>query len=367
MPSLALLVASVGSLVGQNILDMLDGRRGAVRLVGTSSLPEEPRLYDCDAVHLAPPTADRAAFGARLLEVMEAERPDLVLVGRDEDVRAMAALAEARPDLAPRMTVGGLEAAEMMLDKLETFRFAQAHGLPFADSAVPGRDGDLAEVRALAARHGFPLIAKPREGFASRGVALVLEAAQLEAYAGAPGWMFQPMLDAGPDFAACLPDLRRGLPLCWSLPANFTWIHQAIVAPDGRVHDVLNRAEIVMGRAEYCEPADEPGLLEVGRAWTRALAGAGWRGPLNVQCKRTPAGEFVAFELNGRLTGASSARALQGFDELGLLVEAFCGPGRLPSFAAPPRRRVWKGLRDRALDEDVAAALRARGVWRRRD
>ena len=54
---LRLLVLSVGTQVGQNVLRTLAGRRENLELVATSSVWNEPALFDFDAVYLVPPTA----------------------------------------------------------------------------------------------------------------------------------------------------------------------------------------------------------------------------------------------------------------------------------------------------------------------
>ena len=55
--SLCLLFTSGGSMVGQNVLQTLAGRRDGVRVVATSSVADEPALYLFDAVYTAPQTA----------------------------------------------------------------------------------------------------------------------------------------------------------------------------------------------------------------------------------------------------------------------------------------------------------------------
>ncbi len=95
-----LLVLSVGTQVGQNVLRTLAGRRDGLALVATSSVAHEPFLFDYDVVYLVPRTAaDSAAFERKLLDIMERESIDLVIPCRDDDVVFLAALRDRRPDL----------------------------------------------------------------------------------------------------------------------------------------------------------------------------------------------------------------------------------------------------------------------------
>src|SRR6478672_9913304 len=99
-----LLVLSVGTQVGQNVLRTLAGRRDHLELVGTSSVANEPSLFDFDVIYIVPPTAaEPAAFEARLLDVMARERIDLVIPCRDDDVVFLAGLADRRRELASRL------------------------------------------------------------------------------------------------------------------------------------------------------------------------------------------------------------------------------------------------------------------------
>src|ERR1700674_5041876 len=57
MTDLRLLVLSVGTRVGQNVLTTLNGRRDGLLLMGTSSVANEPALFDFDVAYRVPPTA----------------------------------------------------------------------------------------------------------------------------------------------------------------------------------------------------------------------------------------------------------------------------------------------------------------------
>ena len=70
MSKLRLLVLSVGTQVGQNVLTTLAGRRDGLELIATSSVAHEPAVFDYDTVYLVPPTAaEPEAFEQRLLAI----------------------------------------------------------------------------------------------------------------------------------------------------------------------------------------------------------------------------------------------------------------------------------------------------------
>ena len=96
------------------------------------------------------------------------------------------------------------------------------------------------------------------------------------------------------------------------------------------------------------------------------FAAIGWRGPLNIQCEKTAAGEMLIHEFNGRFTGATVDRWLLGFDEVGAAIEQFTGRP-LGSNAPPPAPALeaFESLVARSADPRDVAALRQDGDWRR--
>jgi len=359
-----LLLVAGASLVGQNVLAALAGRRARLRVATTGSVADDPFLFDGDAAYLTPPTADVGAFERRLAEILAAEDPDLVIPCRDDDVVLLAALRERRPELASRLLCGTLAAARIMMDKWASSVFASEHALPYAPSIIAGGDRPLAD---FAREHGFPLVAKPRSGFGSQGVFLVCDERQLLRAAAADGYLFQQYLgDAGEvtRFRHGIED--AGVPLFHSFEGRKLSI-QALIAPDGSiVGPFCTRHTMRQGRSDRVETEAAAELLELGERCARAFAAAHWRGPLNVQCQRAPDGRVFIHEFNGRFTGATAARHLLGFDEVGLALARFTGRA-MPEPAVPTMRarEVVRVPLSRAVDPTRVATLVRAGVWRR--
>lgn len=317
-----LLMTSVGSLVGQNLLDVIDSRADDFRVVGTTSVAAIP-LQRCTRVHLVPATErPPSAFSQRLLDIIDAEQPDLVIPTRDCDVTVLADLAVEHPKLAERTPCGSPATARLLEDKWLSFCFARDHGLPFAESAVSDLSSGHRAVWQLVEGVGFPLVAKPRAGFGSRRVLLLSNAEQLEAALAEDGLVLQRYIGSADALETLRDDIdRRGLPLFYSLEQDKVSL-QIYIQQDGTIGPVcttLHRMEA--GCSVAVERLWDDRLVALGGRWARALAEAGWRGPLNVQCQQDSGDAFVAFELNGRFTGATAARYCLGHDELGYLVQ----------------------------------------------
>ena len=357
-------ISSVGSLVGQNILDSLHGRREGIEVVGVNSAAAAAGNFRCDRAYLAPPAVSGDAYLPRLAAVLRGEQPDLVLPGRDDDVLALAQLKESLPELADALPVGPHRLARTLDDKWTSRDFALAHDLPYVDSA-PAQD--TAAVARLLHRHGYPLVAKPRRGNGSRGVRIVFDDGQREAVAALPDYVLQPYLEPEAELTAWRDLARDGMPL-FHAPTLQQIACQAIIGPDRRIRGLCcTVVELVMGRLERTWRIDDPGVADIARRHAEALAAEGWIGALNLQGRRDAAGIFNVFELNGRFTGGTTARLHLGFDEVGLLVAAFTGRQLPPRPALDGDSVVTKSLTEFVTRRADIARLQSDGCWRRDD
>jgi carbamoyl-phosphate synthase large subunit len=358
-----LLISSVGSLVGQNVLETLTDRRSAFHVAGTTSVSKFA-LDRCDCVYLVPETAaPPSAFQRRFTEVFERERPDLVLPGRDADVTVLAEMAATDPALAARLACGNAASARLFEDKWLSHGFACEHGLGFAPSAVASGPEGIGDVESLAERHGFPLIAKPRLGFASRDVRLIHNRRQLDAAVRQPGLIFQEYLGDASRIAAFRASCEaEGLPLHYSLEAD-KFAVQTLVRRDGQAGRIFcTRQAMRAGRSVEVQAIDSPQLQQLGADYARAFAAAGWRGPLNIQCQLSAAGRYCAYELNGRLTGATAARYFLGYDEVATILEDLSGRPA-PKGHSPGARLPLKFHKTAGVRLEDCASLEQRLEW----
>lgn len=354
------LILSVGSLCAHNILCLLQSRRSEYVIIGANSVAESAGVFLCDAAHLVPAAADTDSYAGAVLRLIETERPDLVVPTREEDVVALARIKASYGGPAV-LLVGSVEAAEILEDKRLTASFAERHGLPFA----PTEDTHEGALR-LADNYGYPLIAKPARGNGTRGVALLLERSHLDAAFESEAMLVQPFLDGPADMSDYKQMLRRGLPFCFSYPEPNQYAYQVVIGAEGALSEgYASRNTMVMGKPERSLRIFDEQLLAAGRAFAEAIRAEGWVGPFNAQFKKTPAGAFVGFEVNGRFTGSSAARGLSGFDEWAAVLRGF-------GFEAPETEnpavdvRIAHGvLTHYAVPASALRELETEGVWRR--
>lgn len=305
--------------------------RPRLHVVGVNSTAETPNFAWCDQGFVVPPTRQHADYVEALRRVIRRENIRLVFNGRDEELAALADLA-ADPSLsATRFLVPPPDLVAVFNDKYETARFARAHGLPFAPSAF-GR----AEALDLAARYGWPLLAKPRwNGHASKDVFLLPDPASLDRALALGTAIIQAFLPddlAAGDIATW--STMPGLPWSWSMRST-TYEVEALIGPDGTLAALCQaRCVLAGGLTAEIVISHEPAVDNVARNYAERLAALGHRGPLNLQGKLVD-GRYVPFELNARFAGCSIARAELGHNLAALALSLW-----LPDIpAAAPKSR----------------------------
>jgi len=326
---LHIMVLSVGSLIGQNILDLLEDRRDNIILTGIDSACMDARVFRCDKVYKSV-TIENDSFEELFLDIVEKEQPDVILPGRDHDVIFLTELADHNEDIKKRVIVGNIEAIHIMNDKALSYAFAEKFNLPFAKSFILNEENRDQAIK-WAKECGFPFLGKPNEGFGSLGIRVICDEEQLKNFlsANTEGFMLQEILDGKEDrfktISSMAEVIKGGIPLFSQIPDDDQYAGQAIIGPDGKIIDILtSRNRMVIGRCEYSERTDDLELIDLTRRYAEAIISIGWRGPFNFQCRKTEAG-YIGHEMNARLSGSTSARRLLGFDELQMLILAFFG------------------------------------------
>ena len=367
MKDFRLMILSVGSLVGQNILDSLEGRRHRLRVIGLNSLPDNPRVFRCDRAYLVP-SADSPEFESRLTDIIGKEDPDLILPGRDDDILTLIRLRQCRPEWKKKIPMGSLEAAEIMDDKSRSAEFAKKHGLPFAPT-VALRQGERA-IGEFVKEQGFPLIAKPAAGFGSQGIRILTKESHVRELTlhGDEATVLQPVLGMSKSNREAIERFDRqaamGIPFFFHLPDEMQYASQTLIGPGGEAEPPFcSLSTMVLGRCEKSAPLEDPDFVEVSRRYARAIALEGWVGMFNLQCRKTEGG-YVGIEMNGRMSGSTSARSLMGYDEIRMFINRFFGLDiGQDSRARGVDGMVMRSLTDAYVSFPSVSELGKKGVW----
>ena len=279
------LVTGAGALLGQGIIRSLRASALEPYIVAVDPSPLSAGLYWADAAHLIEP-ANSPIYLERLCEILQDEKPDVLLPGTDVE---LAVLAEARPWLEAecglRLLVSNPEVVRIANDKWLTYRFLREQGLGWVPSCLPGAEDELIE------EVGFPLVVKPRVGARSVGFSIARNRSELDrAVASQPDIVIQKCV--GTD------------------DTEFT---AGTLTFEGRCDaTIVMRRDLRDGNTYRGYVEAYPELNEMVRETAERLQAYG---PANFQF-RLDNGEPRIFEINARFSGTTLLRAHAGFNEV---------------------------------------------------
>jgi carbamoylphosphate synthase large subunit len=363
-----LLITSVGSLLGQNILDCIESRRSLIKVIGMNSIAENPRNFRCDKVYLVHNTGSNH-FYKDFTAIIEKENPDFILPGRDGDSIFLADFkSKHSAEFSKRIPFGNSFIPRIVLDKYQTYLFCKKNRLAFADTFLFTQKNRNIRLNEFIHKHGFPLIVKPREGFGSNGVHFVLNNDQLNESARDGEVLIQEYLGNPDDFLKYENKFKGGIPLFFQVDEKEHYAAQTIISPNGTTGEVfITINKMVLGRAEYIKQIENKYIEKLIRKFSKVFFENGWYGPLNFQLKPDRYGTWKVFELNSRLTGTSSGRVLLGYDEFGILVNLFNPEFKIPNLTKPEKikGKVIKYLQDNLLLDEDTEMLNKNKEWKR--
>ena len=369
-----MLITSVGSLVGTNILDVLESqvcrRRERVYVVGTNSLVHSPNNFRCDACYRVPNTAS-SDFISRMVDIIRKEEPDIILSARDADTEVMARLMHAHPQLKGKLPYGELKTLTYALNKWETWLFTQKHSLPFAGTFVMGKSGGKHELKQFADLVGYPMIAKPIQGFASKGVFFVRDWDDAKQLAALEDYIFQEYLGK-PNAMDSYFEFMNGLvPMFAHAPNVYHHSCHTFISPSGDMDRIfISRNEHDSGATIGFRRVSDPELEELAISYAKAIYSEGGYGPLTIQFKKDRNGAWKAQEMSLRTNGNTYPRFIMGQDDIGLIVNGILPEIDFPIYHAQEEASKYiiaKSLCCNVLHINALEMLGEKGLWSMND
>jgi carbamoyl-phosphate synthase large subunit len=238
--------------------------------------------------------ADDPAYLERLVEVIEIEKPDILLIGTDVELMILARhRAELEAKYKTSILVSDPRIIAIADDKYMTFEFFRDIGGQPPMSALPE---NAAELEALIETVGYPLIIKPRVGARSIGVSEAINRAELmAALAG-----------------------REGLVVQECVGTDDTEYTAGVVVFDGHAKAaIVMRRDLRDGNTYRAFVDESPALHEAVLTFGEKLAPYG---PANFQFRLDASGRLRVFEINCRFSGTTPLRALAGFNEVEMCI-----------------------------------------------
>jgi len=299
-------------------------------------------------------------------KVIIEESPDIVIPGRDVDVIILGQLKKEFPDRAHTFIAGPPKLSQLMEDKWLSYCFAKEHGLPFADSIEYNLTDNPEKVEKFIRSHGFPLIVKPKKGFASKGVTLVLNEDHLN-LENTGEMIIQEYLGDGDKLYEFYETInRKGLPLFYSVE-EVKYSLQCFIDLEGKVKGrFITAHRMVNGVSAGVTKFEDPELSKILHQYCEVFSKKGWFGPLNIQVQQSHKNKvFKAYELNARYTGATAARYLLGYDEVGFGMEISFGAEAPKDQLYNSQDSVNKQTFVSQIPRDKVQFLTENEVWKR--
>jgi len=300
-------ISSIGSGVGQSVINSCRISNLPLQTVGLGNNPFAYGAYDCDEYDYIP-TIYSNEYIDELIRKCHEYKIDLLIPGLDDEALMLSREIHKFHAAGINVILSDQKLIDLSRDKeAMTKEFNNISDI-FVDSYNKENIFEALSKQLIQ----FPLIAKPKAGFASRGTRILKTKEEIEA-----------------------------------LPNNFIIQELAIPAPQDpnyenyydHISDKINlqvseisiqlvtdkKGNLLGKMASYNKLSNGVPIeilpIENRHIWEKidhllpALTEMGMRGPLNLQGRLTPHG-LKLFEINPRFTGITYLRALMGFNEV---------------------------------------------------
>lgn len=289
-----------------NILLSCIGRRGYIaeffraqlsscdRIIGTSNTEWTPGFQSCDKGVLLPDISN-GAYIPSVLRLCKEQKIDALLSFFDEDINVLSGYLNDFRHIGVMPLLPSKKVSDIAFDKYLTRFFLKETGFDFPE-IFPDIDQCLAQIKN--GRIQFPLVVKPRFGFASRNIFCARSVEELNVfYNYAPDMLIQEMIRA-PEYHFDICNDLTGRPLA-----------------------VVPKRKIAMraGETDQAETCLDQALLNTGLRLAEHLGHLGHVGPLDVDFFLSD-GKAIILEINPRFGGAYALSHAAGADFIRLII-----------------------------------------------
>lgn len=282
-------ITGAGALLGQGIIRALKrSSLNATVVVGDPS-PLSAGLYWGDIAHLLPMARDPDYLN-RLLELLQVERPDVLIPGTDVELPIIAANRELiEQTYGAKVIISSPRVVSIANDKWMTSEFLREQGLGYVPSCLPGGE------EALLEQFGYPLVVKPRVGARSIGVNVVHSREQLKRAIAA----------------------QSNVVIQKYVGSDQTEYTAGTLTFGGKCHATIVMRRDLRDGNTYRAFAER--FPELNGAMIQAANALGAHGPANFQF-RLDDGVPRIFEINARFSGTTAIRLHAGFNEVEMCI-----------------------------------------------
>jgi nucleoside-diphosphate-sugar epimerase len=300
-------ISCIGSGVGQSIINSLLLSQLPLRTVGFGTNPFAYGAYDCDTFDYTK-NIYQEGFVDNLIEKCLEHKVDLVIPGLDDEALIYAQNMAKFEKAGIKALCAGEKIISICRDKERMSKELNK----IVDVFVKSYDKNTFKTAIINKELDFPFIAKPRGGFASRGIEIIRSEDDLEKVT--ENHIVQELAipnEDDPNYDYFMKEIARNInPQVSEISIQLVYSKKGELLGRMFSYNKLNNGvpvEII--------PRDNSYVWGIIDKLTPALLKMGLRGPLNLQGRFTKNGLKI-FEMNPRFTGITGLRALMGFNEV---------------------------------------------------
>lgn len=309
-------ISCIGSGVGQSVVNSCRLSKLPIRTIGFGTNPMAYGLYDCDDYVYAPSIYSEG-YVEKIISLARQAGIDLLVPGMDDEAHIFAKHVQLFNDAGIEVITAGKDLLDLCRDKELMSNELNSTANIFVKSYNKQNVREAIESGDAI----FPLIAKPRSGFASRGLEIILRHDDLNRIEDfhVVQELAIPRED-DPEYHYFVNQLAKRVN-----PQVSEVSIQLVADRNGNIigrmisyNRLNNGIPIEIIPFENSEVWDEiEKLLPVFKK-------KGLKGPLNLQGRLTDRG-LKLFEMNARFTGITGLRAAMGFNEVEACIKSWLG------------------------------------------
>jgi carbamoyl-phosphate synthase large subunit len=277
----------------------------------------------CDAYRKVKPVIDPDFIG-KLEDLLVEHKIQLLLCGVDSEVPLIAKWRNhLQQRTGCRVVVAEEGMVRMFADKFDTTIWLEQHGLNPPNTWLCNSDSTFEEFSPR-----LPMVAKPRQGNASKGLYFLRTDADLERF------LVLKKIDY------CLQEFLEGPEYTCGL----------LFDSEGNLRDWMSaRRELDNGKTMMAEVVDSH---DIDAFIQRFASQIHFEGPMNLQLKIGGDGQPKVFEVNPRLSGSTSMRIAVGFNDPARIVAHWLFDD--PIMRASVRRaKIFRYLTELVISSDA--------------
>ncbi|WP_319591536.1 NAD-dependent epimerase/dehydratase family protein [uncultured Draconibacterium sp.] len=309
-------ISCIGSGVGQSVINSLRLSRLPIRTIGFGTNPFAYGAYDCDAYDYTKGIYEEDYIDD-LIEKCTKYKVDLLIPGLDDEALIYAQNAEKLASA----NIKAIFADEALISICRDKERMSKELNKIVDVFVKGYSKETLEEDIESGEVKFPFIAKPRGGFASRGIEIIRNQEDISKIT--ESHILQELAvphKADPNYNYYINQIQKNI--------NPQVSEVSIQVVYGQEGNLLGRMfsynKLNNGVPIEIVPYEDSYIWSIVDKLTPIFLEMGLRGPLNIQGRLTENG-LKLFEMNPRFTGITGLRALMGFNEVEACVKEWLG------------------------------------------